>query len=144
MANAMYPYLLNPAPSPAPASSDKAGTRQKGRKKGSKTLPKEKMGTLNTTLPRISLLRPYKTHFYCHHHGWVTTHGWPSGHEGHHNAPCMFMVSRPSEFTPVMLVAMPSLTTLALQMFSVSMCDPFPYVPLVPSPLVCSSPCSPP
>jgi hypothetical protein len=106
MANAMYPYPPAVAPSPAPASSDKAGTRQKGKnKKGSKTAPKEKTGTLNTTLPRTSLLRPSKTHFYCHHHGWVTTHGWPSGHGGHHGAPCMFMVSHPSEFTPAMLAA---------------------------------------
>ena len=75
MANAMYQYPPTVAPSPAPASSDKAGTRQKGKnKKGSKTAPKEKTGTLNTTLPRTSLLRPSKTHFYCHHHGWVTTH----------------------------------------------------------------------
>jgi hypothetical protein len=74
MANAMYPYPPAIAPSPAPASSDKAGPRQKGKnKKGSKTPPKEKMGTLNTTLPRTSLLRPFKTHVYCHHHGWVTT-----------------------------------------------------------------------
>jgi hypothetical protein len=108
MANVMYPYPPAPAPSPAPASSDKAGTRQRGKKQGkqgNKTLPKEKTGTLNSTLPRTSLLRPSKTRFYCHHHGWVTTHGWPSGHGGHHGAPCMFMVSRLSEFNPAMLAA---------------------------------------
>ncbi len=110
MANSMYPYPPDPAPSPAPASSDKAGTRQRGKKQGNKqgnkTPPKEKTGTLNTTLPRTSLLRPSKLHFYCHYHGWVTTHGWPSGHGGHHcGAPCMFMVSRPSEFSPAMLTA---------------------------------------
>jgi hypothetical protein len=62
-----------------------------------------KTGTLNATLPRTSLLRPSKLPFYCHHHGWVTTHGWPSGHGGHHGDTCMFMKSRPSEFTPAML-----------------------------------------
>jgi hypothetical protein len=80
------PYAPAPAPSPALASSDKACTRQTGKKQGkqaNKTPPKEKTGTLNTTLPRTSLLRPSKLHFYCHYHGWVTTHGWPSGHGGH-------------------------------------------------------------
>ncbi len=55
--------------------------------------------------PLTSLLRPSKLHFYCHHHGWVTTHGWPSRHGGHHGAQCMFMKSRPSEFTPAMQAA---------------------------------------
>ncbi len=108
IANAMYPYPPAPAPTPAHASSDKAGTRQRSKKQGkqgNKTPPKEKTGILNTTLPRTSLLRPSKLHFYCHHHGWVTTHGWPSGHGGHHGDPCMFMKSRPSEFTPAVLAA---------------------------------------
>ena len=98
MANAMYPYPPTPAPAPAPApaptTSDKTGNRQKGKKQGkqgNKTPQKEKTGTLNTTLPRTSLLRPSKLHFYCHHHGWVTTHGWPSGNGGHHGDACMFM-----------------------------------------------------
>ncbi len=110
MANAMYPYSPAPAPAPAPASSDKAGTRQRSKKQGkqgNKTPPKEKTGTLTATLPRTSLLRPSKMHFYCHHHGWVTTHGWPSGHGGHHGTPCMFMAARPSEFTPALLARTP-------------------------------------
>ena len=109
MANALYPYppIPAPAPAPAPATSDKTGNRQKGRKgkPGNKSPQKEKTGTLNTTLPRTSLLRPSKLHFYCHHHGWVTTHGWPSGNGGHHGDTCMFMKSRPSEFSPALLAA---------------------------------------
>ncbi len=108
MANAMYPYPLAPAPAPTPASSDKAGTRQRSKKQGkqgNKTPPKEKTGILNTTLPRTSLLHPSKLHFYCHYHGWVATHGWPSRYGGHHGDLCMFMKSRPSEFTPAMLAA---------------------------------------
>ncbi len=135
MANAMYPYPPAPASTPAHASSDKAGTRQRSKKQGkqgNKTPPKEKTGTLNTTLPRTSLLRPSKLHFYCHHHGWVTTHGWPSGHGGHHGDPCMFMKSRLSEFTPAMLAARtpdavpnhPGWPTS-----NVSMCVPSPNVP---------------
>ena len=80
MVNAMYPYPPTPAPAPspapAPATSDNTGNRQKGKKqgkKGNKNPQKEKTGTLNTTLPRTSLLRPSKLHFYCHHHGWVAS-----------------------------------------------------------------------
>ena len=110
MANALYPYppTPTPAPAPAPATSDQTGNRQRGRKKGkpgNKTPQTEKTGTPNTTLPRTSLLRPSKLHFYCHHHGWVTTHGWPSGNGGHHGDACMFMKARPSEFSPAMLAA---------------------------------------
>ena len=105
----MYPYppIPAPAPAPAPATSDKTGNRQKGRKgkQGNKTPQKEKTVTLNTTLPRTSLLRPSKLHFYCHHHGWVTTHGWPSGTGGHHGDECMLMKTRPSEFSPAMQAA---------------------------------------
>ena len=111
MANALYPYYPPtpaPAPAPAPATSDQTGNRQRGKKKGkpgNKTPQTEKTGTPNTTLPRTSLLRPSKLHFYCHHHGWVTTHGWPSGNGGHHGDACMFMKARPSEFSPAMLAA---------------------------------------
>jgi hypothetical protein len=108
MANGFYPYP-SPAVAPAPAysRSDKKGNRQKGNKKDKKgqTPPKAKTGTPNTNLPRTSLSRPSKLHFYCHFHGWVTTHGWPSGNGGHHGDTCLFMKSRPSEFTPPMLAA---------------------------------------
>ncbi len=53
----------------------------------------------STNLPRTSLSRPSK-HYYCHHHGWMTTHGGPSGHGGHHGDPCQFMKSRLSEPLP--------------------------------------------
>jgi hypothetical protein len=103
------PLPTCPSPYPCPRLINKAGTRQRGKKQGkhgNKTPPKEKTGTLNTTLPRTSHLRPSKLHFYCHHHGWVTTHGWPSGHGGPHGDACMFMKSsRPSEDTPAMLAA---------------------------------------
>jgi hypothetical protein len=103
MANGFYP---SPPPAAAPAYSppDKKGNRQKGNKKDKKgqTPPKAKTGTPNTNLPRTSLSRPSKLHFYCH---WVTTDGWPSGHGGYHGDPCQFMKSRPSEFTPPMLAA---------------------------------------
>ena len=49
--------------------------------------------------------RPSKLHFYCHFHGWVTTHGWSSGNGGHHGDACQFMKPRPSEFTLPMLAA---------------------------------------
>ena len=98
----LLPLLLLLPPHP-----DKNGNRQKGNKrdKKDKTTPKEKTGTPNTNLPRTSLSRPSKLHFYCHFHGWVTTHGWPSGNGGHHGDPCQFMKSRPSEFTSPMLAA---------------------------------------
>ena len=107
MANGFYPYpppATAPAPAPAP---DNKGNRQRGNKrdKKDKTKPKEKTGTPNPNLPRTSLSRPSKLHFYCHFHGWVTTHGWPSGNGGHHGDPCQFMKSRPSEFTSPMLAA---------------------------------------
>jgi hypothetical protein len=108
MANALYHYPPTPAPAPAPATSDKMGNRQKGKKQGkqgNKTPQKEKTGSPNANLPRTSLLRPSKLHFYWHHHGWVTTHRWPSGQGGHHGDTCMFMKSRPSEFIPAMLAA---------------------------------------
>jgi hypothetical protein len=113
MANAFYPYPYPPAsapapaPAPAPSTSDKKDNRQHGKKKDKKykTPPKEKTGTHKTTLPRTSLSRPSKQHFYCHFHGWVITHGWPSGYGGHHGDKCQFMKSRPSEFTPAMLAA---------------------------------------
>ena len=112
MANGFYPYpppVAAPAPTPAPAPDNK-GNRQRGNKKDKKdkkdkTTPKEKTGTPNTNLPRTSLSRPSKLHFYCHFHGWVTTHGWPSGNGGHHGDPCQFMKSRLSEFTAPMLAA---------------------------------------
>ena len=108
MANGFYPYPPPAvAPAPAPSLPDKKGNRQKGNKKDKKgqTPPKAKTGTPNTNLPRTSLSRPSKLHFYCHFHGWVTTHGWPSGNGGHHGDACQFMKSRPSEFTPPMLAA---------------------------------------
>jgi hypothetical protein len=77
MANGFYPYPSPVvAPAPAPSPPDKKGNRQKGNKKDKKgqTLPKAKTGTPNNNLPRISLSRPSKLHFYCHFHGWVTTH----------------------------------------------------------------------
>ncbi len=107
MANGFYPYPP-PAPARAPAPApDKKGNRQKGNKKDKKdkTTPKEKTGTPNINLPRASLSRPSKLHFYCHFHGWVTTHGWPSGNGGHHGDQCQFMKSRLSEFTAPMLAA---------------------------------------
>jgi hypothetical protein len=66
-----YPYT---PPTPAPASSDKKGNRQQGKKQGKKgqNRPKEKTGTPNTNLPRTSLTRPSKQHFYCHFHGGRT------------------------------------------------------------------------
>jgi hypothetical protein len=110
MANGFYPYpspAAAPAPAPAPSSSDNKGNKQKGNKqdKKDKTTPKAKTGTLNTNLPHTFLSRPSKLHFYCHFHGWMTTHGWPSGNGEHHGDPCQFMMSRPSEFTSPMLAA---------------------------------------
>jgi hypothetical protein len=65
-------------------------------------MPKDKKetGTSNTTLPRTSLARTSKLHFYCHHHGSVTTHGWPTG-QGEHLY--QFMGARRSEFIAPML-----------------------------------------
>ncbi len=72
MANGFYPYpppAVAPAPTPSPP--DKKGNRQTGNKKDKKgqTPPKGKTGTPNTNLPRTSLSRPSKLHFYCHFHG---------------------------------------------------------------------------
>jgi len=108
MANGYYPYPPPAvAPAPAPSAPDKKGNRQKGIKKDKKgqTQPKGERGTPNTNLPRTSMSRPSKLHYYCHFHGWVTTHGWPSGNGGHHGDACQFMKSHPSEFTPPMLAA---------------------------------------
>jgi hypothetical protein len=58
-----------------------------------------------TSFILTSLSRPSTLHVYCHFHGWVTTHGWPSGNGGHHGDACQFMKSRLSEFTPAMLAA---------------------------------------
>ncbi len=73
MANGFYPYPppLAPALAPAPSPSDKKGNRQKGNKKDKKdkTPPKAKTGTPNTNLPRTSLSRPSRLHFYCPFHG---------------------------------------------------------------------------
>jgi hypothetical protein len=142
-------FTLTPpttAPVPAPATSDKKGNRQKGNKKDKKgqTPPKEKTETPNNTLPRTSLSRPSKLHFYCHFHGWVTTHGWPSGNYGNK---CQFMTSRPSEFTPTMLAACtpdavrnhPGSTNVQrLNAPTPPQCLPYNSTPLVvwPSPLI--------
>jgi hypothetical protein len=91
MANGFYPYTSPPvpAPAPSPAPSDKKDFRQQGKKQGKKgqNQPKEKTGTPNINLPRTYLMHPFKLHFYCHFHGWVITHGWPSGHGSYHGDP---------------------------------------------------------
>ncbi len=79
----LLPTPCNPITLLTNLTSLKKGIRQKGNQKDKtgQTPPKAKTGTPNTNLPRTSLSRPSKLHFYCHFHGWVTTHGWPSGQE---------------------------------------------------------------
>ncbi len=101
----LLPLRMLPHPKTRKATDRKA-INKKGKK--GQTPPKAKTGTPNTSLPRTSLSRPSKLHFYCHFHGWVTTHGWPSSNGGHHGDACQFMKSRPSElFHPSHAISFP-------------------------------------